>query len=50
MCNTDTGHIRPLWIAQSQRSQVYQTDCEVDTGAGCNVLSAHRAQQVFGQE
>ena len=50
MHNTDTEHIRPLWVAQSQGSQVYQTDCEVDTGAGCNILPAHRAQQLFGQE
>ena len=45
-----TEHIRPLWVAQSQGSQVFQTDCEVDTGAGCNILPAHKAQQLFGQE
>ena len=50
MYNKDTEHIRPLWVAQSQGSQVSQTDCEVDTGAGCNILPAHRAQQLFGQE
>ena len=50
MHNTDTEHIRLLWVAQSQGSQVYQTDCEVDTGVGCNILSAHRAQQLFSQE
>ena len=48
--NRDTEHIRPLWVAQSQESQVSQTDCEVDTGAGCNILPANRAQQLFGQE
>ena len=26
MSNKDTDHIRPLWVAQSQRSQVLQTD------------------------
>ena len=46
----DTEHIRPMWIAQSQGSQVLQTDCEVNTGAGCNILPAHKAQQLFGQE
>ena len=46
----DTEHIRPLWVAQFQGSQVFQTDCEVDTGAGCNILPAHKAQQLFGQE
>ena len=29
MHNRDTEHIRPLWVAQSQGSQVSQTDCEV---------------------
>ena len=46
----DTKHIRPIWVAQSQGSQILQTDCEVDTGAGCNILPAHKAQQLFGQE
>ena len=50
MHNGDTEHIRPLWIAQSQGSQVSQTDCEVDTGAGCNILQTYRAQQPYGQE
>ena len=46
----DTEHIRPLWVAQSRGFQVFQTNCEVDTGAGCNILPAHKAQQLFGQE
>ena len=46
----DTEHIRSLWVAQSKGSQVLQTDCEVDTGAGYNILPAHKAQQLFGQE
>ena len=48
--NKDTEHIRPLWVAQSRGSQVFQTDCEVNTGAGCNILPAHKAQQLFGHE
>ena len=50
MHNKDTEHIRPPWVAQSQGFQVSQTDCEVDTEAGWNILPAHRAQQLFGQE
>ena len=46
----DTEHIRPLWVAQSKGSQILQTDCEVNTGAGCNILPVHKAQQLFGQE
>ena len=50
MHNKDTEHIRPLWVAQSQGSQVSQTDYEDDTRACCNILPAQRAQQLFGQE
>ena len=50
ICNTDTEHIRLLWIAESQGSQIHQADCEIDMGAGCNVLPAHKAWQLFGQE
>ena len=46
----DTEHIRPLWVSQSGGPPVSQTNCEVDTGAGCNILPAHKAQQLFGQE
>ena len=49
MHNRDTEHIRSLWAAQSQGSQVLQTDCEVDTGAGCNILTTHKAHQLSGQ-
>ena len=48
--NKDIEHIRLLWVAQLRGSQVFQTDCEVDTGAGCNILAAHKAQQLFGHE
>ena len=46
----DMEHIRPLWVSQSRGSQVFQTDCEVNTGAGCNILPAHKAQQLLDQE
>ena len=46
----DTEHIRPLWVSQSKGAPVLQTNCEVDTGAGCKILPAHKAQQLFGQE
>ena len=46
----DTEHIRPLWVSQSRGSQVFQTDCEVNTGAGCNILPPDKAQQLLGQE
>ena len=46
----DIEHMRLLWVAQFQGSQVSQTDSKVNTGAGCNILPTHRAQQLFGQE
>ena len=46
----DTEHIRPLWVVQSRGSQVFQTHCEASTGAGCPILPAHTAQQLFGHE
>ena len=43
-------HIRPAWIAQSQNSMKHQLDVEIDTGAGCNVMSLYNMQELFGQE
>ena len=50
MKHRDNGHIRPLWVAQSKDSKMHQTDCEVNTGAGCNILPVHKAKELFGQE
>ena len=50
MCHSDTEHIRLLWVSQAQKSRVYQTECEVDMGAGCNILPVHVVQQLFSQE
>ena len=50
MKNRDNEHIRPLWVAQSENSKIHQTDCEVDTGAGCNILPVHKAKELFGKE
>ena len=43
-------HIRPLWISQSKDSDVQQMHCEVDTGAGFNVLPVCKVKVLFGQE
>ncbi len=44
-------HIRPAWISeQSRDSPINQIDCEVDTGAGCNVLPMYKAAALFGPE
>ena len=48
--NKDTEHIQPLWISQSPNSNITKTECEVDTGAGCNIMLLHKAQQHFSKE
>ena len=44
---TPEEHIRPLWVSQSRNSTVHEIDCEVDTGAGCNVLPLYKAKELF---
>ena len=34
----DNKDIRPLWLTTCPKVQVYKFDCEVDTGAGCNIM------------
>ena len=48
--NKDTEHIQPLWLSQSPNSNIDKTECEVDTGAGCNIMPLHKAQQHFSKE
>ena len=43
-------HIRPLWLSQESSSQIFQIDCEVDTGASCNILQWYKAKALFVEE
>ena len=43
-------HIRPAWISKSKDAAIEQIDCEVDTGAGCNVISHTQAKELYNQE
>ena len=43
-------HIRPAWISKSKDSAIEQIDCEVDTGAGCNVIGLNQAKKLCKQE
>ena len=43
-------HIRLAWISRSKDSPIEQIDCEVDTGAGCNVIGYNQAKELFDQE
>jgi len=42
--------IRPLWISQESSSQIFQINCEVDTGASCNILPLYKAKALFGED
>ena len=46
----NSEHIRPAWISKSRDSSIEQIDCEVDTGAGCNVIGYNQAKELFDQE
>ena len=43
-------HIRPLWLSQESSSQIFQIDCEVDTGASCNILPLYKAKPLCGKD
>ena len=46
----NSEQIRPMWISESPNSKVMQSTCEVDTGAGCNVMSLKQAKELFQSE
>ena len=43
-------HIRPLWLSQELKSKVFCIECEVDTGADCNLLPLSKAKALFGNK
>ena len=43
-------HIHPFWLGQVSSSQIFQIDCEVDTGASCNILPLYKAKALFGED
>ena len=43
-------HIQLAWISRSKDSLIEQINCEVDTGAGCNVIGHNQAKDFFGQK
>ena len=46
----NSEHISPAWISKSKDSEIEQIDCEVDTGAGCNVIGLKQAKKLLKQE
>lgn len=43
----DRSHIRPAWYGLFQ-NKVFAAECEVDTGADCNVMPVAQAREYFG--
>ena len=41
--------IRLVWLSKELSSQIYCTDCEVDTGASCNILPLYKVKTLFGE-
>ena len=49
--NTDTErHIRPLWLTTETDPTIHKLDCEVDSGAGCNVMPLFIYKALFGEQ
>ena len=48
--NEKSEQIRPAWIAESQNSEMYQMNVEINIGAGCNVMLLYKVKELFGQE
>ena len=46
----NSEHIRPAWISKTKNLAIEQIDCEVDTGAGCNVIGLNQAKKLCKQE
>lgn len=42
--------LRPLWISEFPNSTIKETTCEVDTGAGCNIISLKQAKELYQKE
>ena len=47
-CPQSNSHIRPAWHSLEYNSPIQKLNCEVDTGAGCNVLPYSILKSTFG--
>lgn len=46
----DTEQMRPIWMSKTRNSTITELTCEVDTGAGCNVMSLKQAKELYQSE
>ncbi|CAH3178310.1 unnamed protein product [Porites lobata] len=47
---TSSKHIKPLWLSTASGGPIYQVECEIDTGAGCNVMPLYLHKSLFGDK
>ena len=46
--DTSSKHIKPLWLSRASGGPIYQVVCEIDTGAGRNVMPLYLHKSLFG--
>ena len=46
--DTSSKHIKPLWLSAASDGPIHQVECEIDTGAGCNVMPLYMYKSLFG--
>ena len=48
--DTLSKHIKPLWLSAGSEGPIHQVECEIDTGAGCNVMPLYMYKSLFGDK
>ena len=48
--DTSSKHIKPLWLSVAHGGPIHQVECEIDSGAGCNVMPLYMYKSLFGDK
>ena len=48
--DTSSKHIKPLWLSTASGGPIYEVECEIDSGAGCNVMPLYLHKSLFGDK
>ena len=48
--DTSSKHIKPLWLSTASGGPIYQVECKIYTGAGCNVMPLYLHKSLFGDK
>ena len=43
-------HIRTLWLSVANAGIIYQIECEINSGAGCDVMPLYLHKSLFGDK